>query len=186
MRVRVVVQLLSSQDQMNLRFVLIRHIRMFAGFVTEATDFIGPKRSQRIHYLHSILEDDLAGTVDGEGPDPQRLLCGFRRLLDSLMAIRLERLENYGEKAGDKKLVFNVDRELNALEEILTISGFNIGGSTNVAGRMKQLLLKLSATKIQRNWKKRLEEHPVRFVATTASCFLYAPRLTIVECFGRL
>lgn len=154
-------ELLSPGDAMNLRFVLIRHIRMFSGFITEAAALVGPKRAARIHYLHSVLEDDLAGTVDGEGPDPQRLLCGFRRLLDSLMAIRIERLENYGEKAPDNKLVFNVDRELSAIEEILTISGYNTGAATTITSRMKQLLLKLSATKIQRNWKRRLEEHPV-------------------------
>jgi hypothetical protein len=158
-------EILSSDDHQKLRFVMIRHIRMFAGFVAEASHLIGPKRAATIHKLQSILEDDLAGTVDGDGdgPDPQRLLCGFRRLLDELMSIRMQGLENYGERSADGKLIHNVERELDALENILTQNGFAVGPGqgASVTGRMKQLLLKLSAIKIQRSWKRNAAEHPV-------------------------
>ncbi len=142
---------------------MIRHVRMFAGFVAEASHMIGPKRAAAVHRLQATLEDDLAGTVDGDGPDPQRLLCGFRRLLDVLLSVRMEGLENYGERAQDGRLVHNVERELVALEDILTLNGFAVGpgSAASVTGRMKQLLLKLSAIKIQRTWKKSAQEHPV-------------------------
>lgn len=153
----------TEDEKVELRFVVSRHVKMFSGFVNESYRHLSPKQANRLHGLQSTLDDDLQGLYDGGLPDPLRLLYGFRRLLDFLLAIRCQRLENLGEPKIEKTshLLANIDTELTSMQQILNMGGLMMKETTNLTERLKTLMMKLSATRIQRNWKRRLLKHPL-------------------------
>jgi len=153
----------NADEKLELRFILSRHIKMFAGFVNESYRVLSPKQASRLQGMQNTLDDDMAGLYDGGNPDPLRLLYGFRRLLDFLMAIRCQRLENLGEPKIQRTshLLSNIDTELTAMQQILNMGGLQMKETTSLTKKLKMLMMKLSATRIQRNWKQRLLKHPL-------------------------
>jgi hypothetical protein len=143
---------LTIKQQAQLGSVVHKHITLFQENVDLTQMQLPLIVRMKLESLQDELEDSLT-----EGPpsnsldiDGRRPLCAFRRILDLLMHVRLVWREDVGEPSG-ADLVYRVDRELTAIENVL--SDFQRNKNQSFWAKVKS---RVAVVRVQRVWRARL------------------------------
>jgi hypothetical protein len=147
----------SFEECSRLAAVVARHVKLFETTIEEhylAKALPGEARVRVRHQLDALRED-IRQSCSGLAPDGRRALCSYRRLLDTLMYERMERLQQIGdnkipgEVSGSR--LDRIDRELDGVETILR--EFTVAPGVM---KLRRVIRFLAVVRIQRCWRSYL------------------------------
>ena len=120
------------------------HYQLFQDTVANYAERLNPIEVNRLHQLNKLFLSEVELSAKGIiGVDGRRLLCAYRRLLDFLMARRMEMLEEVGE-TPDPYTNKRIECEISSVESIL--SGFvNTGDKMTLAVQLQHIMTRVAA-----------------------------------------
>ena len=133
------------------------HFKLFETTVEEhyLAKWLSGDARIRVRSAMDAVREDIRTTCTGNNPDGRRALCSYRRLLDTLMFERMERLQQVGENRLPGQTqggrLDRIDRELDSVETVLR--EFTV--STSVI-KLRRVMRFLAVVRIQRAFRSYL------------------------------
>ena len=135
-----------------LAATISRHVKLFEVTLDEQKSLIHGNARTRLNTQLQALNYDIMTTCGGTAPDGRRALCSYRRVLDTLLYQRLERLQEVPEAGGVKRLD-QIDRELTSIETVLR--EFTVAPAVV---KLQRVMRFVSAIRIQRCFRGMLRK----------------------------
>ena len=147
----------TKKECVRLAASVATHFKLFESTVEEhyLGSWLDGDSRIRVRSAMEAVREDVLTTCSGNNPDGRRALCSYRRLLDTLMFERMERLQQVGENRlpGQSQggRCDRIDRELESLETVLR--EFTV--STSVV-KLRRVMRFLACVRIQRAFRSYL------------------------------
>jgi hypothetical protein len=165
----------TKEECVRLAASVATHFKLFESTVEEhyLGSWLDGDSRIRVRSAMEAVREDVLTTCSGNNPDGRRALCSYRRLLDTLMFERMERLQQVGENRlpGQSQggRCDRIDRELESLETVLR--EFTV--STSVV-KLRRVMRFLACVRIQRAFRSYLARSsgvPLRLRPMMAKAF---------------
>ena len=156
----------TKEECTRLAASVATHFKLFESTVEEhyLGKWLSGESRVRVRNAIEAVREDVRTTCSGNKPDGRRALCSYRRLLDTLMFERMERLQQVGENRLPGQTqggrLDRIDRELDSLETVLR--EFTVSDSVVKLRRVMRFLACIRIQRAFRSFLARSEGVPLR------------------------